>query len=213
MPRSDRDAFHVQLQISEQALVDKVMRRDGGTATDALAAVNAARARRGVPELNKSTVHRYVAGRTHKRGQHETRGRKRKLSRADVRKLDQARVRLLKQADGEHRVTYEHIVDEAGLADSVCLRVAQDALRSTGVAFRHPRKKIYVSEDDAKLRLKVCRLWIKRPKSFWAEKVHCYVDNKSWVTLGSLTTLFIWGRSMGPGVRAEERSCQGHGPG
>ena len=56
-------------------------------------------------------------------------------------------------------------------------------------------------------------MWIKRPKSFWAEKVHCYVDNKSWVTLGSLATPFMSGRTLGSGVRAEERSCQVHGPG
>ena len=126
----------VHLTEEELALVDKTMRKDHGTATDAWNKVNAKRRLHGTRELEKSAVHRYVRGRCHQRGQRiERRGRKRKLSKQNERELDQARVRLLKRADGEFRVTYHDIVKEAGLDGKVCQRICEDA-------FAHQRRSI-----------------------------------------------------------------------
>ena len=172
----------VHLTEEELALVDKTMRKDHGTATDAWNIVNAKRRLHGTRELEKSAVHRYVRGRSHQRGQSiERRGRKRKLSKQNERELDQARVRLLKRADGEFGVTYHDIVKEAGLDGKVCQRICEDALRAKGVAYRKPRNKIQISEKDAKCRKAVCDKWAKRPAGYWERHVHAYVDNKSWV--------------------------------
>ena len=87
MPPRSKAKPRMQLQVAEQALIDKAMRVDGDTATDAVRAVNAARVRKGILELDKSSVHRYVGGATHKRAQVEKIGCKRNLSPAHVRQL------------------------------------------------------------------------------------------------------------------------------
>ena len=155
------------------------MRNEKGSATDALRRVNEQRRAANIRRVNKSTVHRYAAGITHKRGAVEKRGRKRALSKQDVRKLDQARRRLIKKEDNQHRVTYEAIVDEASLSTEPCQRVCEDALRHLGVSYKHPRRKILISEADAKKRLATAKVWVKRPRSYWAKNVHAYVDNKA----------------------------------
>ena len=68
---------------------------------------------------------------------------------------------------------------EADLANAPCQRMFEDALRGEGVAFRSPRRKIYITEEDAKKRRAVAKAWIKRPRPFWSAKVHAYVDNKA----------------------------------
>ncbi len=127
----------------------------------------------------RSTVYLYLKGLSHKRGATEKRGRKRALSKRDVRTLDAARRRLIKRADNEVRVTYADIVKEAGLTDVACQRVCEEALRAEGVSFKAPRRKIQVSEADAKHRLEIAKAWVKRPASYWSKNVHAYVDNKA----------------------------------
>ena len=135
--------------------------------------------KKGIRQIEKSAVHRYVKGSTHKRDATEKRGRKNLLSRRDVRKLDQARRRLITNADNEDRITYANVVEEAGLTGVVCQRVCEDALRSEGVSFKPPRRKVQVSQMDAKIRKKVAKAWIKRPARYWSKNVHAYVDNKA----------------------------------
>ena len=60
----------------------------------------------------------------------------------DIDNLDRVRKRLLKSADNTRRVTYEEIREAAGMKNKCGLRVVQDALRSRGVRFRAPRKKV-----------------------------------------------------------------------
>ena len=98
-----------------------------------------------------------------------------------VRRLDQARVRLVKKADGERQVIYADVIEEAGLKQVACQRVCEDALRGVGVAYRTPRKKIQISEDDAAARKALAAQWLKRPATFWTERVHAFIDNKAWV--------------------------------
>ena len=94
---------------------------------------------------------------SYKRGAKETRGQKRLLTKLQVLRLDQARPRLLKRADGEWRVTYAMIIEEAGYQDLACERVLQDGFRSLDVGFRKPRSKICLSDQDAKVRLQIAR--------------------------------------------------------
>ena len=112
-----------QLRPDEQALVDKLLREAGNSAMDALRAIKAARERQGVATLHKSSAHRYVKGRTHKRGAAEARGRPGALSKADVDALDRARARFVKRANNNFRVTYNDIIYEAGLAGKAGMRL------------------------------------------------------------------------------------------
>ena len=143
-----------QLQPADIQLIDETI-QGGGGGMDALRALNKAREKRGVAPVTKSSVHRYIRGRTHKRCVVETRGRKRVLTKTDERRLDQVRTRLVKKASNQYRVTYSDIVSAAGL-DHVSQRVCQEALRNQGVRFRNPRNKILLAAEDAKHRLAVC---------------------------------------------------------
>ena len=167
------------LTLEEQAVVDAVLRRDKGGPMDAVRKINAARAKKNIDAVSKSAVYRLLKGETHTRGRAETRGRKRALDKKDVAQLDKARRRLLKEADGARRVTYADIQEEAGLGDKCGSRAVQEALRAEGVRFRPPRRKVCLSEEDAKVRLKTAKKWIKKPAKFWAQSVHAYVDNKA----------------------------------
>ena len=169
----------MQMTVDEQELVDKMLRQGKGDAMDALRTINAKRRRGGVAELGKTAVYRYVNGVTHRRQVSEKRGRKRTLEEKDVAKLDRVRKRLLKAADGAHRVTYEDVHRESGFKGICCQRVVEDSLRSKGIRFRAPRRKVGISELDAKTRLKVAKAWVRRPSSFWSTNVHAYVDNKA----------------------------------
>lgn len=141
--------------------------------------VNAARRKKGQELIEKTAVWRYAKGETHVRGQKEKRGRKASLLQKDVKKLDKVRKQMVKKADSAKRVTYADIQKKAGLAKKCSLRTIEDALRAEGVGYKAPRRKVYLSEADAKVRLSVAEKWIRRPTSYWTEKVHAYVDNKA----------------------------------
>ena len=143
-----------QLTIENQRLIDDVCRRNRRSGADALRGVNLQREKRHLEPVEKKAVYQYIRGATHVRGATETRGRKAILTRRDVVLLQQARRRLIKRADGDHRVTYQMIMDEAALPSSPGLRTVEDALRDDGVGYRKPREKVYLTDKDAKRRLR-----------------------------------------------------------
>lgn len=169
------------LTVREQSLLEKLTRTRKST-IHARAHVNRLRAARGIPPISVSTIARFFRGATHRRGMQERRGRRKLLKRVDVRTMEQARLRLLKQAakpGNIRRVTHEQVQEEAGLQERCSSRTAQNALRAAGIRFRTPRRKVYLTANDAKERLRMAKSWIKRPACFWAEGVHAYVDNKA----------------------------------
>ena len=171
-----------QLALKERATIDRLIRQEKASPTEAWRRINRDRRRHGVVEVGKCAAHRYARGATHKLGATETRGRNKVLDDGDIKSLDKARVRLIKAADNEYQVTWADVVKEAGLEGVVSQRVCADAMRAQGVSFKTPRRKIQVSEDDAKKRLATAKIWAKRPASFWVSKVHAYVDNKAFPT-------------------------------
>ena len=72
-------AMPKHLSLGEQAAVDKVVRLGP---MDALHIINKLRKKQGADELNKSTIYRYLKGKTHRRGTVESRGRKQRLGEA-----------------------------------------------------------------------------------------------------------------------------------
>ena len=117
--------------------------------------------------MTLSSIYRFIKGDTHVRGKPERRGRQPLLSKGDVGALDRARKRLLKDVDGARTVTHAEIQAKAGLASTCCSRTAEKSLRSIGVRFRAPRRKVHLTEVDAKQRLRVAKRWARRPASFW----------------------------------------------
>ena len=179
MPRKIR-----QLTKDECAEIDRLMRAEKKTATEALHILNKARKAKKIREVQKHAVHRYVKGRTHKLGAPEKRGRKRSLSPQQVSKLDKVRRRLIQKAHNNSRVTYKDVIAGAGLEEQACQRVCEDALRAEGVSYKPPRRKIYVSEQDAKIRKATADKWLKWPKTYWhptkkQRGVHACRDEKA----------------------------------
>lgn len=166
---------------SERRLIDKMVRGDQARPTDALHKINEKRLKLNIRPVEKSCVHRYVKGLTHDPYTQETRGRKRALTKKDINTLDQARRRLIRMADNDVRVTYQDVIEEAGLEGQVCQRVCEDALRERGVGFRAPRRKIYVKPEDAKIRFAWSKKKYRLPARFWSEKVHAYQDSKKFL--------------------------------
>lgn len=167
-----------QLSAPERRVIDNVIRKKG-TPMDALRKINKARRLTSMQELDHGAVYRFTKGVTHKRDAEEARGRKPSLSTADVRKLDLARRRLIKHAKNAKRVTWADVIKEAALENPPCQRVCVDALRKLGVRFRHPRRKIFVTEKDAAKRRETADVWVKRPAKYWTQVT--YLDEKKFL--------------------------------
>ena len=164
--------------------IGRLLRVEQNTPTEALQSMHKARKAKKIREVQKQAVQCFVKGRTHKLGACEKRGRKRGLSSKGIRALDKARRRLIQKAKNERRITYKDVIKEAGLEDEVCQRVFEDALRAEGVAYKPLRRKIYVSEEDAKLQMATADKWSKDPKTYWhptkkQRGVHVYHDEKA----------------------------------
>ena len=180
MPRA-RALPRQRLQPDELVLIDQSARARGGGVGAAVRAVNQKRAARGVAPVHQSAVYRYAQGISHPAGAAETRGRKRALTSQDAHKLDRTRKRLVKAANNQHRVTYADVVAAANMGGRASQRTCEEALRSKGVRFRQPRKKILLTEEDAEIRAATMKDWLKRPKKYWETGVHAWVDNKNWL--------------------------------
>ena len=168
-----------QMTPQERTLIDQAIRVKQATPTEALQKVNEKRAKNRIRPLEKGAVHRFAKGLTYNLATEETRGRAKALTRAQINRLDKARNRLIKEADNDYRVTYDDVIEECGMEGVVCKRVVEDALRERGVSYKAPRRKIYVTSEDAKERYKFAKKKVKLPSKFWGEDVHAYVDNKS----------------------------------
>ena len=167
-----------QLTPSERRVIDNMVRVKKASPTDALLKINEKRMKSNLRPVEKSCVHRFVKGSTHKLTTQETRGRNTVLTKKDINSLDQARRRLIRRADNDARVTYSDVLKEAGFTDKVSQRVCEDALRKRGVGYKAPRRKIYVTDEDAKERKSWATKKLKLPKRFWTEDVHAYQDSK-----------------------------------
>ena len=91
----------------------------GRTPIEIAAWLAAHRRRKGIVPPNLTAVRRVLHGQSYRRGQPETRVRKRKLSQKQVRKLNQVRKSLLKKAGSESKVTYQQILRVGRVARKV----------------------------------------------------------------------------------------------
>ena len=99
-----------------------------------------------------------------------------------VRSLMQARRRLIQKRISQRRVTYAEVIEEAALEKDVSQRTVEDALREQGIRYRPARKKIYLSDKDAKARVNLLRRWVKKPKKFF-DTHHWLSDARNVVVL------------------------------
>lgn len=172
-----------QLTPKECDKIDDIVRYQKLPAARAFEKINELREKNGEELIGYVSVCKYVKGIHHKRGVPEKRGRKAILKKRDVGKIDTVRKKLVKKKSKKgRRVVWQNLQDDAGYGGECSLRTVQNALRKQkNVRFRRPREKIYISDKDAVKRFDTCTEWLKKPASFWTEKVHGFIDHKSFV--------------------------------
>ena len=124
-------------------------------------------------------VRRAMAGSTHKRGRPESRGRSKKLTPEQTRRLLDKRTQLVEKARGERYVSLDEVVSRSRVP-KVHRSTAARYLSAVGVKWRRMREKpprtVYHEED----RKEICRIWRKRPATFWSETVDLIIDAKKY---------------------------------
>jgi len=121
----------------EQRTILKVIYKKGKTKADALRAVNVLREKKGMVATNRSSIHRFTTGVTHRHNTKEKRGRKKILKKSHTRKLDRSRLKLIREADSEWLVTYTAVMEDAGMTGMVCQRTVEDEFRAGRCWFSH----------------------------------------------------------------------------
>ena len=166
------------LQPKEIDCITVLVHQKGYTPEEACDKINKTRCKNRIGNISLSAVWRCLAGTTHKRGRTETRGRKKELTKRDLKILDQTRRRLLRETNSQRRVEYRHVLAEAlpMLSCTPSQRTVEQKMRERGVYFRNARRKIYIGERDAKVRLTICKKWAKRSAAYWRGKT--YIDHK-----------------------------------
>ncbi len=173
------EGMPAQLSVAEQRRVDDLVRNKKKSGAHAVRALNAARARRGVELVEQKAVYSYIRGQTHVRGRVEKRGAKTIVEQKHIRKLMQTRRRLVKAADGEVRVTWSDVINEADLDVDCCQKTIEDAVReSTEPRYRPARAKVSLADTDARLRKAFAQEHLSKRASFWSNSVHGDFDCK-----------------------------------
>ena len=124
-----------------------------------------------------TTVRRALRGVTHLVGRKETRGRKRKLGPLTIRRIDKVRKELIKQANGEHEVHMDAIMNKARVTN-VSPSTVSRALHELGVEWRTPREKPARSKEDMEERVRICSRWKHLPHDYFTDRLDLIMDNK-----------------------------------
>ena len=153
-------------------------------AQDICDALSKRRAAAKVPAPKVWAIRRAMAGATHKRGKVETRGGKLKLTDVQAQRLFDKRSELVVSADGARYVPVDEIVTRARVPH-VHRTTAARYLRSFGVAWRRMREKPPRTGAHEADRKEVCRIWRRKPATFWTDHVDLIIDAKKFPLPGS----------------------------
>ena len=137
-----------------------------------------ARTARGVETPNLTNVRKALKGVSYRRGQVETRGRKRKLSRRAVLKLDAARTELIERANNTSEVHWKDVLRKARV--HVDPTTAARSFQAEGIdaRWRRPRERPQRDDEHEAERMEICRRWRYLPHDFFTDRVDLIIDNK-----------------------------------
>jgi len=100
---------------------------------------------------------------------------------------------LIQNAENEYLVTWEDVhsatkveLKRLGLLTRRTKMPSEDWLgrlvrEKSEVRARAPKRRISRTQEHEKQRFETSGQWLKRPKMFWYNGVHCYIDNKKFV--------------------------------
>lgn len=163
------------------AQVELAARQKGACPASIFRDIKAKCAAKGVSGPSESAVRRFLAGKAYQRGKIEKRGQPKKVTKAVVKKYTKVLERLRKKAKSKYPVTNGMVMGAAKLAGKVSTRAVTDAAKAgpDGTRFYPARKKLDRTADEEEVREEQAGAWSGRPSSFWTEKIHGVIDNKS----------------------------------
>jgi hypothetical protein len=144
-----------------------------------LAAISKRRRKMKIATPKIWAVRRAVAGVTHKRGVVEARGRKKKWNAVQTNRVFVKRRKMIEKAKGERYVTCDSIT-KAARVPKVHRTTAARYLAEKGVQWRSLREKPCRTEQHEEKRMDVCRIWKRRPSTFWTKEVDLIIDAKKY---------------------------------
>ena len=154
------------------------------SAEDIREAISKRRAAQKIAPPKVWAIRRAMAGATHKRGRSETRGGKHKLNEVQAQRLFDKRAELVIKADGARYVPLKEIAARARVPRVHPTTVAR-YLRKKGVTWRRMREKPPRTGAHEADRKDVCRIWRRKPATFWTQHVDLIIDAKKFPIPGS----------------------------
>ena len=164
---------------------DRLLRWSGGGATPqtAWARLKSARQRSGTPAPSLTTVRKLLNGKTHRRSQVETRGRKPLYSRAKVMAMNRKRVEMIKKTQNSKQITWGDLQRAARAPKGHATTVARAFQREgLDVRLRPIREKPQRAPEHEKERMDLCGKMRRYPRAYFSEKVDLIIDNKRFDT-------------------------------
>ena len=177
---------------TELALADKLLKQ-GDEKEAIVLKLQGDRVKKGRDGPSRSAVYRYLKGSTYKRDAEESRGRERERPKNIVNVAHRERKRLIKEADNECIVTWSdiHKAVKQKLRVAGALKrgvkmpgpdwLARVVRSETQVRARPGKRRITRTKAHEKARWELAKKWVKKPASFWVDKIHAYIDNKTFV--------------------------------
>ena len=166
--------------LTEEELDELLSKREEGWTIQELHTwLTKARDKRGLETPRLKRFRNAIRGTTYKRARVETRGRPCTCTPEAVRKMNRVRKNLLKAAKGEKEVRWRDI-RSASRTKKAADKTIREAFKREGilVAARRPREKPDRTPEQANARVKYCKVWHRKPPSFWLKKVDLMIDNK-----------------------------------
>ena len=153
--------------------------RVGKTPVEITALLQRARLSKGINVPNLTNVRKVLKGKTYKRSQVETRGRKRTYTRRQVISMNSARKKLLKKAKGEKEVRWRDI-QKAARVPKADRGTVLAAFKREGlpVQARRPRLKPFRTQAQADNRVDYAEEWVSASPDYWEKDVDMIIDNK-----------------------------------
>ena len=153
--------------------------RLGKDVLDMYAALKSRREKKGIAVPHITNFRKVLKGKTYKRSQKETRGRKRKFTKRMVLKMNSVRKNLIKKAENEREVRWADIQKRAR-APKAHRTTLLHAFKRCGlnVAARAPRLKPLRTKAHKDERCRWARAFAAKPSSYFQKEVDMIIDNK-----------------------------------
>ena len=153
--------------------------RDGKEVLDIYVALKGRREKKGIAVPHITNFRKLLKGKTYKRSQKETRGRKKKFTKRMVYKMNAVRKSLIKKAANEREIRWCDIQKSARAPKAHRTTLLKSFKRcGLNVAARAPRLKPQRTKEHKDERCKWARAFSKKPCSYFEEDIDMIIDNK-----------------------------------